>query len=270
MFCWGVGDILAAGPRLTLDPSTSNPPIGENFTVTIGVDSGSEISAAVDVFGKIDTSKMEIVSIEKASDPAYDFEMVPSEGFESSGEFNFACVSNSNSSGDDKIIKGDLAVITLKPKTTGWAYLNFVCTSGVTSDSNIFNDKNADVIQCNLNDSGKYNIGGSTDDITPTNTPTPIPTTAETDDPTPTEADDPTPTSSSGGGDECDSTIDDCDTLNDDTPTGTTKTKTVVKTVTRIAGTSSELPKTGATGATLGLIIFGTVSLLSAVFLKFL
>lgn len=44
------------------------------------------------------------------------------------------------------------------------------------------------------------------------------------------------------------------------TPTSATTTTT----------TSSELPKTGTTGVTVGLVVFGLVSLVSAVFLKFL
>ena len=46
-----------------------------------------------------------------------------------------------------------------------------------------------------------------------------------------------------------------------------TATETPTPTTT---GTSSELPKTGGVGVTLGLVVFGLVSLISALFLKFL
>ena len=51
--------------------------------------------------------------------------------------------------------------------------------------------------------------------------------------------------------------------------TSTTATDTPTATVTTTT-TTSELPKTGGIGTTLGLIIFGAISLASVVFLKFL
>jgi len=249
--------VLAAGAKLTLTPSTSNPAVGEEFTVTVGVYSGGEASAAVDIWGAIpDTSKMELVKIDKAENPAFSFEMIPSEGYQSSGKFNVACVSDSSTNVGDKPLSGNLVVLTLKAKAKGWAYINFDCSPGLTTDSNIFNSATQDIIQCSLNDSGQYNIGGSDAD------PTPIPPTAAPSSGTTTTTT-VTTTPNTGAGEEEEEVL---------TTTGGTTTKTSVTkaTTTKVAGSTSELPRTGATEVTFGLIIFGVVSLLSAIFLKFL
>lgn len=52
--------------------------------------------------------------------------------------------------------------------------------------------------------------------------------------------------------------------------TTTTTTSTATSTPTSTSSTTTELPQTGSVGVTVGLIVFGLVSLLSAVFLKFL
>jgi len=205
-----------AAPRLTLNPVTGSYTNGSEFKITIGVNSDSEKSSAVDVWASFDKSRLEIISITKADNPPFDYDMTPK--FDNTaGTFQFSCASSNPSAYDDTTIVGDLAVITFRAKATGTAALNFTCTAGSTVDSNIFDSDISDKISCSANSVGSYTITeSSSSTTTATSTPT--------------------------------STV---------TPTGSTKTTTT-------------LPQTGAVGSTVGLIIFGAISLASALFLKFL
>jgi len=210
---------VAAAPRLTLTPVSGSYTNGSTFTVSIGVNSETEKSSAVDVWMTFDKTKLEVVSITpNTTNPPFKFEMTPK--FDNTaGTFQFSCVSNNMSAFDDAVINGELAVVTFKTKAVGTAALNFTCASGSTTDSNIFNSDINDVISCEANSVGSYTITGDSTTTT-TSTPTPTPTTVIT------------------------------------TPA--------------VGSASATLPQTGAVGATIGLIVFGVVSLASALFLKIL
>lgn len=202
--------------KLTLSPTSGSYNNGDTFKVTVGVDSGTEVAGAVDGIGTYDSTRLELTDISKASDLV--FTAGECSINKSDGKFSFTCYGQS--SVEDKIIKGNLVVMTFKAKATGTANVNFTCTSGSSADSNIIKSlTSADIITCSSNDSGSYTI--NTSGTTTTTTPTP------------------TTTSSSS------------------TTTSTTTTAT-------------ELPKTGGIASTVGLIVFGAVSVLSALFLKFL
>lgn len=209
---------VVAAPRLTLTPVSGSYTNGSTFTVSVGVNSETEKSSAVDVWATFDKTKLEIVSITKSTNPPFTFDMTPK--FDNiAGTFQFSCVSTNMSAFDDTVINGELAVVTFKAKAVGTAALNFTCAAGSTTDSNIFNSDINDVISCDANSVGSYTItGDSTATTTTTSTPTPTPTT----------------------------------TL---APTGTV---------------TETLPQTGVVGATVGLIVFGAISLVSALFLKIL
>lgn len=208
-----VGAVKAA-PRLTLTPVNGSFTNGSTFTVSIGVNSETSKSSAVDVWGTFDASKLKIISIVKSANPPFPFDMTPAID-NTSGKFDFSCASTNMSSFDNTVINGELAVVTFQALNTGTANLNFVCTSGLTNDSNIFEGSN-DVISCSANSSGSYTINSS-DSSSTTATSTPTPTTSST------------------------STV-----------------------------TATELPKTGGVSSTIGLIVFGAISLASVLFLKFL
>ena len=207
---------VVAAPRLTLTPVSGSYTNGSTFTVSVGVNSETEKSSAVDVWATFDKTKLEIVSITKSTNPPFTFDMTPK--FDNiAGTFQFSCVSTNMSAFDDTVINGELAVVTFKAKAVGTAALNFTCAAGSTTDSNIFNSDINDVISCDANSVGSYTItGDSTATTTTTSTPTPTTTLA---------------------------------------PTGTV---------------TETLPQTGAVGATVGLIVFGAISLASALFLKIL
>lgn len=198
---------VSAAPKLTLTPVSGSYTNGSNFTVSIGVNSDTTKSSAVDVWASFDPAKLEVVSIVKSATPPFPFDLTP-EINNTTGKFNFSCLSTNMSSSQDTVINGELAVVTFRAKAAGTANLNFVCTAGSMTDSNIFDSTTNDLIDCASNNSGSYTITASASAAT-----------------TPTVA---------------------------------------------AATSSAELPKTGGVASTFGLIIFGAVSLASAIFLKFL
>lgn len=204
---------VQAAPRLTLTPVTGNYSNGSTFTVSIGVNSDTEKSSAVDVWATFDATKLEVVEIKKSTNPPFAFDMTPTID-NVNGKFNFACSSTNMSSFDDAPINGELAIVTFKAKAVGTATFNFTCTAGSTMDSNIFNATVNDVISCPANSAGSYTITAG-EMGAPNTTPTIVAST-----------------------------------------TATT--------------TSATLPQTGGIASTVGLIVFGAISLASALFLKFL
>ncbi len=218
---WIAKPVVAAGPMLKFVPSSGSYTNGNDFTITIGIDSGTEKVQAVDVWTTFDTAKLEVVSVIKAINPAFDFNMGAANIDEAGGKFDITfSPSAGGATFEAKAVSGDLAVVTFKAKATGTANVNFTCAAGSTIDSNIFNISTNDVIDCTSNLNGSYTItDGGTSNPDPTATPT---TSSNTSNPTavPTQA--------------------------------------------------SELPQTGRVETTVGLMIFGIVSVLSSLALKFL
>lgn len=201
---------VLAGAKLYVDPSSGTRTLGETFTVTVMVNSAGEVVGGADALGTYDSTRLELVgSATEASDMV--FRTVEgggscANGTSGSGKFSFSC--NANSVLGSSAVSGSLMVLTFKAKATGTATVNFTCTSGSTTDSNIVKSSTStDVISCSENGSGSYTIvEGSSDS-------------------------------------------------SDDTTTVTETT---------------ELPQTGSVGMTIGLTVFGLISLASAMFLKFL
>ncbi len=214
---------VKAAPQLTLTPFSGSYANGSEFKVSIGVNSETEKSSAVDVWATFDAAKLEVVSIIKSANPPFPFDMTPAID-NVGGKFNFSCASTNMSAFDDVAINGELAVVTFKAKALGTAVLNFTCTTGSTIDSNIFNSDINDVITCSANSSGSYTITAATGSSTATITSTPTPTSAQS----------------------------------------------AASTSTTTTTTATQLPQTGGIGSTVGLLVFGAISLVSVLFLKFL
>lgn len=70
---WSARPAMAAVPMLKFTPSSGTYTNGSTFTVTVGVDSGTEKSSAVDIWGTFDSTKLELVSIDMPTNPAYSF-----------------------------------------------------------------------------------------------------------------------------------------------------------------------------------------------------
>mgnify|MGYP000934276119 CR=1 FL=1 len=201
-----------AGPHQSFSPSSGTYTVGEEFSVTVKMDSGSQVVGGADGYGTYDSKILELVSVEEA--PSLVFETTDDGGSCSvsdpeSGKFSYSCYSNSNSSSNSN--NGDLVVFNFKAKAVGTGLVKFNCTQGSTTDTNIIKASPVgEIIVCSENVNGSYVV-------------------------------------KAGDGD-------------DDTSDTTEETEEETE----------ELPKTGAIGATLGLILFGAVSVVSAVVLKFL
>lgn len=210
---------VLAGPRLTLSPASGTYTNGSEFSVTIGANSETEKSAAVDAWVNFDANKLEVVSITKASNPAFSFALGQNI-YNSTGKFDISCTSTDMSSYETQSINGDLAVVTFRAKAEGVASVTFSCTAGSSTDTNIFNTSAVDVIDCASNQSGSYTIAAANSESSsssPTSTPT---------------------------------------------PTTTTTTTTTTN--------NSTLPQTGVIENTVGLIVFGLMSLIGAAALRWL
>ena len=162
-----------AGPMLKLSPTSGSYDNGSTFKVTVGVDSGTAKSMAVDAFLTFDSAKLEVVSIDAPSTPAFANSMGKNI-YNSDGKFDMSF----NPSGDAVLsdstaIKGDLAVVTFKAKATGTAEVKFACTAGSTIDTNIFDTTGNDVIDCASNQNGSYTINASSSGTTAAATATP-------------------------------------------------------------------------------------------------
>lgn len=173
--------VMAAGPNLYFTPSTESHTNGSTFSVIIGVNSGTEKSQAVDAWVTFDSSKLEVESIETASSPAFVFSLGKNI-YNSSGKFDITLASTDMSTYNATVISGDLVKVTFKALSTGTAGVNFVCTSGSTTDSNIFNTSSSDVINCASNISGSYTItdSSSSSSSSSSTTSTPTPTSSST------------------------------------------------------------------------------------------
>ena len=181
--------LAMATPHFILTPASENETLGQNFVVIMGVDSETEKVIGIDIQGTFDSAKLEIVSIEKASvpDDGYQFTFIPGQAIihNDAGNFEATLPSVDSSVYTGAVAKHDLLKITFKPKATGVATLNYVCTAGSVADTNIINESGNDVVDCSANQSGSYTItdNGSVDP-TPTSgssdpVATPTPTSSE-------------------------------------------------------------------------------------------
>lgn len=206
-----------AGPHFTFSPVSGSYTNGSTFAVGMGVDSGTEKVAGMDVVGSFDATRLELLSVDKAASPAFDFPYDSSTAkiHNDTGKFEISLVSKSSSIYDATTAVGPLLTFNFRAKSNGTATVSLTCQPSSIVESNIINQNSIDTIDCTANQIGSYTIsGGSSTNLTP------VPTSAST-----------TTTSSSSG---------------------------------------SELPKTGNIGSTVGLLVFGSVSVIGAFLLRFL
>jgi hypothetical protein len=216
-----VAAVMAVG-SYGLTPTTGSYEVGNNFSVVVDVNSGTEGVAGLDVFGTFDSAKLEMVSIEKVTTGGIwslfesDFTNSQYMSFSNSaGTFSMTAYSISNTPVGVSGISGAFMKFNFKAKATGTASVNFSCTAGSISETNIINTDSLDIVDCASNDSGSYTIIAGT------------------------------------GGD------------SDPAPT-------LVPGEATVAPTAGELPQTGSLTQTLGMIVFGTVTFLGALMLRWL
>ena len=212
----GVGAVEAVG-YYGLSPTTGDYTVGQDFSVTVDVNSDGEGVTGLDVFGTFDSTKLEMVSIEKVTTAGiwnlFESDFVSQQGMSFSntaGTFSMTAVSASNTPVGAAGLSGAFMVFNFKAKAVGTASLNFSCTAGDITETNIINIDAMDIVDCASNKSGSYTIAAGT--TNPDSTPTPV--LAES--------------------------------------------------------TASELPQTGSLVQTLGVIVFGSVTFLGALMLRWL
>ena len=189
-----------ATPHFTLTPSSENEVVGTTFVVVVGVDSGAEKVIGIDIKAAFDATKLEIESIDKATipDTGYQFTYTPTQPIihNDTGTFEVTLPPSDSSVYTGVVAKQDLLRITFKPKASGAATMNYICTPGSITESNIINQSSTDVVDCTANQSGSYTIANSSNvvaTVTPTPSTTVTPTTTGSVTPTITAK----PTSSS-------------------------------------------------------------------------
>lgn len=175
----GVNPAFAAGPMLKFTPSSGTYTNGSTFTVKVGIDSGTEKTQAVDIWATFDSSKLEVVSIEQATN-TFNFLFGGKNIYNDTGKFDISTFSSDQGTYEGTVLVGDLAVVTFKAKALGTAHVDFVCQSGSNIDSNIINMSGVDVINCASNINGIYTItDGGTSDPDPTAVPTNVPSSGD-------------------------------------------------------------------------------------------
>jgi len=182
--------VMAAGaPHYTLTPSSGGPyTVGSNFSVILGIETGTREMVLGDIEGRFDSAKIELVSIEKVavSEKAFPYdEGVTLKPDNTKGEFGITLADPDNPSLlQGKVANGKLFKLNFKAKAVGTATVTFFCQSPSTVDSNILIGKEgADEISCSENSSGSYVIGASSSTSTSTTTTTTtktLPRTAST------------------------------------------------------------------------------------------
>lgn len=170
IFSLSVRAASAAGPMLKFVPASKTYTPGQDFEVTLAVDSGTFKTQAVDAWVSFDASKAEIVNIRTASSPAFPFSIMQNI-HNDTGKFDISFNSTDMSNFEMVPAAGDLAVVTVRPKGSGTINLTFECSANNFVDSNIFDIDTKDVIDCASNQNGVYTAGGGSDPVNPTATP---------------------------------------------------------------------------------------------------
>jgi len=166
--------ILAANPRLYLDPATATVAAGDTVTLELKIDTAGQEAAAADAKITFPPATVGISAI-----TAGEFFPKLSKVINSTtglidlhAYFDPADVTSNSGT-------GTVAIIVIKGTAAGAAELALSCTSGSTTDSNIANPQGQDIINC-LQSSGaeitvKPSSQGGATILTPVPTPSTLP-----------------------------------------------------------------------------------------------
>ena len=158
-----------------IDPSTVTTTAGQQFTVSLTIDAGTNQILATDAYITYPPALLEFVS---AEDGTYEnLALGTKDSTSSTDELYLAHIVEA--AGRFGQASGTLAEVTFKAKANGTATLAFRCTPGSTTDSNIANNVfNApDIITCTDNKSATITIGTGVGGPTATPAATLVPTT---------------------------------------------------------------------------------------------
>lgn len=175
-----------AAPATTLvfDPQSVSKSVGESFTLTVNINTGGNSVSGAELHVQYETSKLEAVGIDIASEPFLPVVLV--NGTVNSG---FAFISLGSQPNTPKTGTGKLATITFRALAStggGPTLVRFTTDTKVAGTGEIGN------VLASQPPPASITIGV----VGPTATPTPTPTIAPTSTPIPT----PTPRTGGGGG----------------------------------------------------------------------
>jgi len=139
---------------LQFDPTAVNTQVDQTFEVKVNVDAGSEEITSVDAYVIYDNNVVEVQSVNDGT-----FFLTVAKDTSSAGKAYIAGMVDDPATA--KTDSGTIATLVFKAKTNGSTTLNFDCTAGSTTDSNITKkDLNAsDIIQCDGNGRSVITVG---------------------------------------------------------------------------------------------------------------
>jgi len=143
-------------PHLELSPS-SGAVSSSGTEIEVIIDTGGQGAKSAKAVINFDASLLEVTSVQAGDF----FDDVSHNIYNSDGEV----VINANLSFDSMLESktgiGSLATMTVAAKaSTGTAEMTFDCTQGSSTDSNIQDANNIDIITCESNIGGLYSLGG--------------------------------------------------------------------------------------------------------------
>jgi hypothetical protein len=159
----------AYAASFTLDPSARTAAPSETFSVDIKIDTEGENATSADVLLNFNSAILSISSITPGSFFPQNFKTSSA-----SQVYVGGAVQNAT---ENRTGAGILATINFSAVGSGVSTLEFDCTPGKTSDSNITkDDKNAtDILDCTSLTNGSYTISGNLTGTQATPTPKTLP-----------------------------------------------------------------------------------------------
>ena len=163
LFAGSVRATVAAGPHLTLSPTTATAKVGETLLVTLGVDTLTQKTIGVDLVLTFDTAKLTYVSSRLVADPSLQIAPITPIVDSTAGTMKVQLGLPGNTLAESVALSGSMIEVTFQGKVAGVASINYTCSS-VASDfsgSNIVSPSSTQLIDCPSNSSGSYTVSAA-------------------------------------------------------------------------------------------------------------
>lgn len=157
---WGMmtKPVFAANPHLEFSPA-SGVITTDGTSIVVKIDTGGQAAKSAKAVITFDASKLEVSSIQAGDF----FDDVSHNIYNSTGQVVINANLSLGSMLESKTGTGNIATMTVKAKlTSGSAAMNFDCTEGSSTDSNINDPTPTDIIVCTSNINGSYTLGEGT------------------------------------------------------------------------------------------------------------
>ena len=158
-----IGPTPVQAASFSFQPATGTYTLNSTWSVLLRINTDSQPVTSADIRLTYEPTKMEVVSITNGL-----FFETFSQNVSPTGTIYITAVASP--SGASKTGSGTIANLNLKAKSAGTSPLSFVCQSGTSSDSNIYNAAGQDLINCSLLTNAGYTLTGTGSAATPTPT----------------------------------------------------------------------------------------------------